>query len=556
MPREEILYLTPYVISLLLSISLLMVVWQRRRSPGTLAFSIYMIGQLIWVAGFFFELISNELTNKIFWDNQQWIAAMLFVIVLPVFAVQFTEHSLSNSSSFFLKLLIVPILFTLFLISDDSHHLIYKNPQLLFGSPFSILSYEFTPITVGFAFYGYCLLLWSVSILLHGTQRPHGLYRTQLILVTLGVVVPIFGTVFALLGITIGPQRDAFPLTSIIGNLIIAWALFQYRIFEVTPIGRDQVFDAMVDPVVILDTKNNVVDINTAMLAMLGKTAREVIGEPANKVFDNFPIPIKRYTQSSYARTEASFDLGGIKIHYEMTVWPLYNHRKEMTGRIYISHDITVLKQLENELRKLNTQLEDRVMSRTHELAEAYDTTLEGWARALELRDKETEGHTRRVTDTTLKIAFKLDFPEDMIEHIRRGAILHDIGKMSIPDEILHKPGSLTKEEREIVGKHPETAYRLLKPISYLERALDIPYCHHEKWDGTGYPRGLKGGEIPVAARIFAISDVWDALSYERSYNKPWSREKKVTYFIEQSGKHFDPHLVNIFLDMVEKGEI
>jgi putative nucleotidyltransferase with HDIG domain len=245
-----------------------------------------------------------------------------------------------------------------------------------------------------------------------------------------------------------------------------------------------------------------------------------------------------------------------MNIHYELTVWPIYNARKEMTGRIYISHDITAMKQLENELRKLNTQLEDRVASRTHELAEAYDTTLEGWARALELRDKETEGHTRRVTDTTLKIAFKLDFPDDMIEHIRRGAILHDIGKMGIPDDILHKPDKLTKEEREIVMKHPETAYRLLKPISFLERAIDIPYCHHEKWDGTGYPRGLKGGEIPVAARIFAIADVWDALSVERSYNKPWSQEKMIAYFIEQSGKHFDPHMVNIFLDMVEKGEI
>jgi HD-GYP domain-containing protein (c-di-GMP phosphodiesterase class II) len=153
-------------------------------------------------------------------------------------------------------------------------------------------------------------------------------------------------------------------------------------------------------------------------------------------------------------------------------------------------------------------------------------------------------------------MALKLGFPDDMIEHIRRGAILHDIGKMSIPDHILHKADTLSDEEREIIKKHPETAYKLLKPIPFLEQAMDIPYCHHEKWDGTGYPRGLKGGEIPIAARIFAIADVWDALSHERLYHKAWSREKAVAYFIEQAGKHFDPRLVNLFLDMVEKGEI
>jgi putative nucleotidyltransferase with HDIG domain len=174
----------------------------------------------------------------------------------------------------------------------------------------------------------------------------------------------------------------------------------------------------------------------------------------------------------------------------------------------------------------------------------------------LELRDKETEGHSRRVTDMTLKMAVKLGFPDDMLEHIRRGAILHDIGKMGISDEILHKDGKLTDEERRTVEKHPEIAFRLLQPIPFLKRALEIPYSHHERWDGNGYPQRLKGGEIPVAARIFAIADVWDALSYNRPYNQAWSKQKIVDYFIQESGKHFDPRMVNLFLDMLEKGEI
>jgi putative nucleotidyltransferase with HDIG domain len=193
---------------------------------------------------------------------------------------------------------------------------------------------------------------------------------------------------------------------------------------------------------------------------------------------------------------------------------------------------------------------------RTHELAEAYDTTLEGWARALELRDKETEGHSRRVTETTLKVARALQIPEDAIIHIHRGALLHDIGKMGIPDSILSKPAPLTDEERVIVQKHPETAYQLLRQIPFLEKALDIPYCHHEKWDGSGYPRGIKGRAIPIAARIFSVADVWDAVQSERPYNQGWSRNKATAYIEERAGADFDPRVVDIFLRLVEKGEI
>jgi len=189
-------------------------------------------------------------------------------------------------------------------------------------------------------------------------------------------------------------------------------------------------------------------------------------------------------------------------------------------------------------------------------LEEAYDTTLEGWAKALELRDKETEGHSRRVTETTLAVARAMGFSEGEILHIRRGSILHDIGKMGIPDQILRKEGPLTDEERQIVLKHPDTAYNLLKQIPYLEKALEIPHSHHEKWDGTGYPRGLKGEEIPLSARIFAIIDVWDALSSDRPYRKAWTREKVVEYLKNDIGKHFDPRVADVFLAMVEKGEI
>ncbi|MBI3169734.1 MAG: HD domain-containing protein, partial [Chloroflexi bacterium] len=151
----------------------------------------------------------------------------------------------------------------------------------------------------------------------------------------------------------------------------------------------------------------------------------------------------------------------------------------------------------------------------------------------------------------------KMSISGDALEDIRSGAILHDIGKISIPDEILHKRGKLTPEERLIVEQHPETAFKLLSRIPFfLSKAIEIPYCHHEKWDGTGYPRGLAGEEIPLSARIFAIADVWDALSNDRPYNQAWPRAQIIEYFIEQSGRHFDPVVAKLFLSMVEKGEI
>ncbi len=203
-------------------------------------------------------------------------------------------------------------------------------------------------------------------------------------------------------------------------------------------------------------------------------------------------------------------------------------------------------------LNRYHQILEERAnLEQAHdELAQAYDETLKGWSLALELRDNETQGHSRRVTEMTVSVAGKMGVSDEELVHIRRGALLHDIGKMGIPDNILHKPGPLSDDEWTIMRKHPVYAYELLYPIAYLRPALDIPYCHHEHWDGAGYPQGLKGDTIPLAARIFAIIDVWDALRSTRPYRQPWPTEKVLTYLEEQRGTHFDPHIVDIFLAM------
>jgi len=191
------------------------------------------------------------------------------------------------------------------------------------------------------------------------------------------------------------------------------------------------------------------------------------------------------------------------------------------------------------------------LQSSRNALLNAYDSTLEGWSKALELRDKETEGHTLRVTRLTVELARKLGIEGEELSHIQRGALLHDIGKMGVPDQILLKPGKLTDEEWAIMRKHTEYAYELLWPIEYLRPAIDIPYCHHERWDGKGYPRGLRGTEIPLSARIFSIIDVWDALRSERPYKKSIDFENSVAIIRSAIGTQFDPHVTEVFLEHI-----
>jgi putative nucleotidyltransferase with HDIG domain len=199
-----------------------------------------------------------------------------------------------------------------------------------------------------------------------------------------------------------------------------------------------------------------------------------------------------------------------------------------------------------------NAALFDELQRANADLRMAYDTTLEGWSRALDLRDRDTEGHTRRVAELTVRLARAVGVREADLVHIWRGALLHDIGKIGIPDSILHKPGPLTDEEWEVMRRHPVYAYELLSPIEFLRPALEIPYSHHERWDGTGYPRGLRGEQIPLSARIFAVVDVYDALTSERPYRSAWPPGRALAYIREQAGTQFDPRVVEAFVHLME----
>lgn len=202
-----------------------------------------------------------------------------------------------------------------------------------------------------------------------------------------------------------------------------------------------------------------------------------------------------------------------------------------------------VVGNLENDL--------ERVKESEAELRKNYDLTLEAWAKVLEYRDKETEGHSRRLAELSTRLARALGCGEEEITNLRRGALLHDIGKLAIPDDLLLKPGPLDKEERKLMQQHPVYAKQMLSQVSFLQPAIEVAYGHHEHWDGLGYPEGLKGEQIPLPARIFAIVDQWDALTSDRPYRKAWAREDVIAYLKNNTGKIFEPRIVNVFLTLV-----
>jgi PAS domain S-box-containing protein len=289
--------------------------------------------------------------------------------------------------------------------------------------------------------------------------------------------------------------------------------------------------------------------ISPACQNVLGYKPEELIGKQSLEIIHAEDQPSITKIIQEYRGDESTLTISyrakHKNSHYiwlETSARPILDRKSGIVLEIQAtSRDITERKNSEKALQNAHENLQD-----------AYERTIEGWVRALDLRDRETEGHTQRVSEITLKVARKLGFSEDELAHIRRGALLHDMGKMAIPDEILQKPGPLNELEWEKMRQHPVYAYDMLSPIAYLHPALEIPYSHHERWDGSGYPRGLKGKEIPLVARLFAFVDVWDALSSDRPYRKRLPRHEVINYIKENSGKLFDPELTGVFLSIIE----
>jgi PAS domain S-box-containing protein len=337
------------------------------------------------------------------------------------------------------------------------------------------------------------------------------------------------------------------------------------RTVELTAMIRHNqlLLDAAGEGIYGLDADGRTTFLNPVASAMLGWEQSNLIGQSMHQMLhhtypDGSPYPVSACP--IYAalhdgtvhrvEDEVFWRQDGNRFAVGYTVTPI-KQSGVVTGAVVTFQDISARKEAEQKIHALNAELEDRVRSITVlnlELGHSYDATIAGWSAALDLRDHETEGHSRRVTEMTVALAQAFGLSKEELLHVRRGALLHDIGKMGIPDAILLKPGTLTEEEFQVMRLHPTYAYEMLEGIPFVHPALDIPYCHHEKWDGTGYPRGLQGEEIPLSARLFAVVDVWDALRSDRPYRRAWPVEKIRAHIADLSGTHFDPRITDVFL--------
>ncbi len=319
--------------------------------------------------------------------------------------------------------------------------------------------------------------------------------------------------------------------------------------------------EATVDGILVVDETRDISSYNQRFCELWDIPPGEISAEEDWRIMphllscvkqpDAFLRLMERCYDNPHEQGHDEFELADGRI-FDRYTRPVFSETDQYYGRVWYFRDVTERKRAEVQIVGLN-----RDLTRAYEdMAQAYDATIEGWSRAMDLRDKETEGHSRRVTELTVRMAVSLGLcGEDLIQ-IRRGALLHDIGKMGIPDHILLKPGKLTDDEWVIMRRHPTYAYEMLSPIAFLRPALDIPFCHHEKWDGTGYPRGLKNEDIPLSARLFAIVDVWDALRSDRPYRQAWSEDRVKDHILSFAGSHFDPELVRVFVSVITENDI
>ena len=551
MDTDRLLYLIPYVISAFLSLGILIYAWRKRNYRSARELSFFLLGQTFWLFGIILELIASDINIKILWDKFQWVGGVISLVSLPYFAARFANYTLRKKPLISGLLAIVPTLFILLVLTDPFHHLLYPDPRLVIEPFFSELTYTYTWLVYTFGLYSYIITIGGVIFLILKSPKDNQIQRMQIAIISTGALIPILGTILGLTGIRLIPQRDPTPLFTALGNVVLAWGLFRYRVFEVLPFARETIVDNMEDLVLVLNAQDRVVDINKTAHRFLRLEGPNVIGSPVELVLKDWPGILAKFDHPENMSSEEYIVQDGIYYHYDVKSTLLHDEKGDYKGRIFVARDVTPYAHLQWQLKSLNENLEERVAEKTRELTESYETTLEGWAKALELRDKETEGHSRRVVEKTLQLARILGVSENDIVHMRRGVILHDIGKMAIPDDILRKERKLTPGEWLIIKKHPQAAFDLLKNIPYLKEAIDIPYCHHEHWDGSGYPRGLKGEEIPLAARIFTVVDVWDALLSDRSYSKAWPQEEVISYIEENAGSLFDPAVAGEFLRMV-----
>ena len=416
MDWQNLIFLFPYLVSLAISLGIGVYTWRRRNVTGATAFAVVALAQASWTLGFILELISPSIEVKVFWDDAQFVGAFIVVIGYTACASAYTGHRFTHPKRVWAALSLAPTIFMLLAFTNRWHGLVRASVWLAPREPFPELLYDFTPLVLTIATYSYGLLLISIAMLTGHLVRQHRLYRMQTGILIVGWLIPIISTLLTLAGVSFGPYRDMFPITSAIGNVIIAWGLFRYRIFDILPVAREVVLESMSDLVAVLDARDRVVDINPAMLEILGRNAAQIIGQPASVAFAKWPDVVEQYRHVAETRAEIAVGSLERQRHFDLRVSPLRDQHGHLTGRIIVLRDITGSKQAEAALRQSRDELERRVQERTLELTKAnaaLRSEVEGRKRT-EAALRESEALYRQAIEAAGAVPYYLDYDTNM----------------------------------------------------------------------------------------------------------------------------------------------
>ncbi len=375
MNREESFYLIPYLLSLALSLGVFAYTWQHRFVRGARVYAWFVGGQALTILGFILELISPDLGTKLLWDRFQWLTDT-FLVIIPflIFCVQFSEYKLHYPRLTWGYWLGLPILFTLVLLTDNFHHLLYPNPHLSADYPFPELQYDFTIVVYGYTlFYVYGANFYGISLLIRRALQPYNVHRLQYWTIAVGFLIPITLSILTLFNLHVVSPRDISPFSFAIGNLVVAWGLFRYGLFDLVPIARERVLETMTDAIIVLDALNRVVDINHVALSNVGRKSAEIIGLPVQEAFAEWPDLVQQILNLDDATLEISAKVQGQALIYELGISPIRDQTNRLIGRVLVAHDITRRKLLEHRYRQLSEELEQRVRERTEELRKSTE---------------------------------------------------------------------------------------------------------------------------------------------------------------------------------------
>jgi PAS domain S-box-containing protein len=358
MELETLPQFVPYIASLLISLGIGYYAWQRRAVPGAVPFAILVFAQAAWTFGYIFELASDTLDAKIFWDNFQFIGGAVWPAALLAFAVEYTGRKLANPRVIWGLVMMITAVILLIVYTDDHHHLIRPNAEIIPNEPFDVLTYDFTITLWLMFFYLVGLLGYSLFLLVNRSIPSFRLYRTQIGLVVVGNTIPLIGATLTITGVTISAQRDISPLTFALGNMVVAWGLFRYQLLDLVPIAREQVIEHMRDMVLVMDTQDRLVDLNPAARRILNRPASELIGQPLEAVFSSWVDLVEQYRSIDTAHTEVLIRQEDDQLYFDLTITPLRNRGGRLTGRLAIIRDITRYKKAELEIQQRTLELE------------------------------------------------------------------------------------------------------------------------------------------------------------------------------------------------------